>query len=73
MCHCCKVVDENGCKIVFVKRVEGNFSFPMQPSAGLGDALTGASPGLGGGFYFIVRVSFQLRAMFKTTMHRYKS
>ena len=72
MCRCCNVAGENGCKIVFVKRVEGNFSFTVKPSAGPGDAPTSASPGLGGGFYFIVCVSFQLCALLKTAMHGYK-
>ena len=52
--------------------MEGNFSFTVKPSVGPGDALTDASPGLGGGFYFIVCVSFRLRALFKTAMNGYK-
>ena len=73
MCCCCDVAGENGCETVFVKRVEGNISFTMKPSTGRGDVPTSASPGLGGGFYFIVRVSFRLRALFKTVTHGYKS
>ena len=73
MCRYCNVAGENDYKIMFVKRIEGNFCFTMQPSTRLDDALTGASPGLGGGFYFIVRVSFWLCALFKTMMHGYKS
>ena len=49
MCRCCDVASENGCKIVFVKRMEGSIRFTMQPSNGPGDAPTGASLGLGGG------------------------
>ena len=64
---------ENGYKIVFVKWMEGNFRFTVKPSNRSGDALIGASLGLGGGFYFIVHVWFQLCALFKTTMHGYKS
>ena len=42
-------VSEKGFKSVFVKRMEGNFSFIVKPFARLGDALIGALPGLGGG------------------------
>ena len=49
MCRCCNVAGENGCKTMFVKRMEGNFRFTVKPSEGPGDALTGASPDLGGG------------------------
>ena len=73
MCRCCDVAGENGCITVFVKRMEGNIRFTVQPSDGPGDALIGASPGLGGSFYFIVRVSFRLRALFKTVTHGHKS
>ena len=45
----CNVVGENGCKTLFVQRMEGNFRFTMQPSAGPGDAPTSTSSGLGGG------------------------
>ena len=40
---------KNGYKTMFVKRMEGNFSFIVKPSVGPGDVPTGASPGLGGG------------------------
>ena len=49
MCCSCDVTSENGCEIVFVKRMEGNIHFNVQPSDRPGDAPTGASPGLGGG------------------------
>ena len=71
MCRCCDVANETGLKIVFLKRMEANVRFTMQHFAGPGNALIGTSPGLGGGFYFIVRVSFQLCALCKT-MHKYK-
>ena len=58
MCRCYDVAGENGFKTVFGKRMEANFSFTVKPSAGPGDAPIGASAGLGGGCYFIVRVSF---------------
>ena len=73
MCCYCDVASENGFNTVFVKRMEGDFHFTVKPYAGPGDAPTGASSGLGGGFYFIVRVSFQLCALFKIVMHGYKS
>ena len=73
MCCCCNIAGENGFKSVFVKRMEGNFRFIVQPFAGPGDAPTGASPSLGRGFYFIVRMLFRLCAPFKTVMHGYKS
>ena len=73
MCCYCDVAGENGYKTLFVKRMEGNIRFTVQPSAGPGDALIGTLPGLGGGFYFIVRVSFWLCALFKTMTHGYKS
>ena len=49
MCRCCNVAGEIGCKTMFVKRMEGNIRFTVQPSNGPGDAPTGASPDLGGG------------------------
>ena len=49
MCHSHDVAGENGFKSVFVKRMEGNICFTVQPAAGLGEAQTGALPGLGGG------------------------
>ena len=49
MCRYCNVAGENGCETVFVKRMEGNICFVVQPSDGPGNAPTGASPGLGGG------------------------
>ena len=58
---------------MFGERTEGNFYFTVKPSTRPGDASIGVSPGLDGGFYFIVRLSFQLRALFKTAMHGYKS
>ena len=67
------VVGENGCETVFVKRMQANFHFSVQPSDGPGEATTGTSPGLGGGFYFIVRVSFRLHSLFRTMTHGYKS
>ena len=69
---CCDVASENGCETLFVKRMEGNISFPVQPSAGPGDAPIGASPSLSIDFYFIVRVLFWLHALCKTAMHGYK-
>ena len=42
-------VSEDGFKTVFVKRMEGNFHFTVNPSARPGDALTSALPSLGGG------------------------
>ena len=72
MCRCCDVVGETGLKTMFLKGIEANVCFTVQPSAGLGDVPTSASLGLGKGFYFIVRVWFRLRALSKTTMHGYK-
>ena len=48
MCRNCDVADETCLKTVFVKKMQGNFCFIIKPSAGLGNASTGASPGLGG-------------------------
>ena len=49
MCRCCNVAGENGRETVFVKRMEGNVRFTVQPSNWPDDAPIGASPGLGGG------------------------
>ena len=47
-------VSETGCKTVFLKGMKGtNVRFTMQPSTGLGDAPTDASPGLGKGLQFL--------------------
>ena len=73
MCCFCNIAGENGFKIVFVKRMEGNFCFTMKPSAEPGNAPTCVSLGLGGGFYFIVCVSFRLCPLLKSVMHGYKS
>ena len=58
MCRCCDVAGETGFKTIFLKGMEGNVCFTVQPSDGPGNAPTSASPSLGGGFYFIVRVPF---------------
>ena len=72
MFRSCEVAGETGLKIVFLKGMEANVRFTVKPSARLGDAPTGTSPGLGRGFYFIVHVLFQQRALSKTAMHGYK-
>ena len=48
MCRNCDVAGETGLKTVSLKGMEANVCFTVQPSAGPGDAPTGASPGLEG-------------------------
>ena len=42
-----------GLKVCLLKGMEGNVCFTVQPFARPGDALTGASLGLGGGLQFL--------------------
>ena len=53
MCHSHDVAGEKGFKSMFVKRMEGNICFTMQPAVGPGEAPTGALPGLGGGLQLL--------------------
>ena len=53
MCGYCDVVGEIGLRAVFLKGMEANVCFIVQPSAGLGNVPTSASPGLGGGLQFL--------------------